>query len=63
MTRPTQLAIGPKKVDLGEDIDMGQLDLEHGPEGEEKNGDVLGRICTVMRIDQMDRAELRYAAY
>lgn len=39
---------------LGEEIDLGHLELYHGRQGHEEHRDELGRIRTVVRVDQVN---------
>lgn len=54
----TQLPIVLNEVHLGEEVDMGQLHMQHGGQGRTQYGDELGRVCAVMRIHQVNGSQL-----
>ena len=54
----TKLAVFLDEVDLGEDVDVRQLEMEHGREGEQHGRDVGRRHAAVVRIDQVQPAQL-----
>lgn len=54
----TQLPIMLDKVHLGEEVDMGQLHMQHGGQGRAQHGDELAWICAVVRIHKMDSRQL-----
>lgn len=54
----TQLPIVLNEVHLGEEVDMGQLHMQHGGQRGTQYGNELGRVCAVMRIYQVDSSQL-----
>ena len=51
-------AKGSEDVHLCEDVDVGHLELEHRPQREEEDRNVLGRLDDVARVGQVDGSEL-----
>lgn len=56
--RPTEIAKARDDVHLGEDVYVRHLELKHGAEGEEDDGDIFGGIGEVGRVGEVDGGEL-----
>jgi len=49
----TQIARLSEQVDFAEDVDVRKLELEHGAQGEEEDGDVFWGVENVRRVHEV----------
>ena len=54
----TQLPIVFNEVHLGEEVDVGQLHMQHGGQGSTQYRNELGRVCALVRIHQVNSSQL-----
>lgn len=57
-----EVAVLRDEVDLGEHVDVRQLELEHRAQREEQHGDVLRGVGDVVRVAEVHRGELGASA-
>ena len=50
----TKIAVLLYQVDLRQDVDVGQLEVQHGAQREHENGDILGRVRDIVCVAEVD---------
>ena len=54
MKTRTKIAVLLNEVDLGQNVDMGQFEMEHGSQGQHEDGNILRSVRDVVCVAEMD---------